>query len=78
MPEILDGVPVGVALDAACGTGRHAAYLASLGHAVIGAHPRERVRATSARRYDVRRAVFAMPYVASAFTPSATSRATSP
>jgi ubiquinone/menaquinone biosynthesis C-methylase UbiE len=34
--EILDGLPVGVALDAACGTGRHAAYLASLGHMVIG------------------------------------------
>ena len=34
--EILDGLPIGVALDAACGTGRHAAYLASLGHAVIG------------------------------------------
>jgi SAM-dependent methyltransferase len=33
---ILDGLPVGVALDAACGTGRHAAYLASLGHTVIG------------------------------------------
>jgi ubiquinone/menaquinone biosynthesis C-methylase UbiE len=33
---ILDGVPVGVALDAACGTGRHAAYLRSLGHTVIG------------------------------------------
>ncbi|MDX6591826.1 MAG: hypothetical protein QOJ13_1022 [Gaiellales bacterium] len=34
--EILDGLPVGVALDAACGTGRHAAYLARLGHTVIG------------------------------------------
>lgn len=34
--EILDGLPVGVALDAACGTGRHAEYLASLGHDVIG------------------------------------------
>ena len=34
--EILDGLPRGVALDAACGTGRHAAYLASLGHMVIG------------------------------------------
>ena len=33
---ILDGLPVGVALDAACGTGRHAAYLASLGHTVVG------------------------------------------
>ena len=34
--EILDGLPVGVALDAACGTGRHTAYLAALGHKVIG------------------------------------------
>ena len=34
--EILDGLPIGVALDAACGTGRHSARLASLGHAVIG------------------------------------------
>jgi len=34
--EILDGLLPGVALDAACGTGRHAAYLASLGHRVIG------------------------------------------
>ena len=34
--EIIDGLPSGVALDAACGTGRHSAYLASLGHTVIG------------------------------------------
>lgn len=34
--DILDGLPIGVALDAACGTGRHASYLASLGHTVIG------------------------------------------
>ena len=34
--EILAGLPRGTALDAACGTGRHAEYLASLGHAVIG------------------------------------------
>jgi SAM-dependent methyltransferase len=34
--EILDGLPVGVALDAACGTGRHAARLTDLGHIVIG------------------------------------------
>jgi ubiquinone/menaquinone biosynthesis C-methylase UbiE len=34
--EILDGLRSGVALDAACGTGRHSAYLASLGHTVIG------------------------------------------
>jgi ubiquinone/menaquinone biosynthesis C-methylase UbiE len=34
--EILAALPVGVALDAACGTGRHGAYLAELGHRVIG------------------------------------------
>ncbi|MGW5362360.1 methyltransferase domain-containing protein [Actinopolymorpha pittospori] len=34
--EILDGLAPGRALDAACGTGRHASYLASLGHEVIG------------------------------------------
>jgi ubiquinone/menaquinone biosynthesis C-methylase UbiE len=34
--EILDDLPLGVALDAACGTGRHTAYIASLGHEVIG------------------------------------------
>jgi ubiquinone/menaquinone biosynthesis C-methylase UbiE len=34
--QVLDGLPVGVALDAACGTGRHTVYLASLGHEVIG------------------------------------------
>jgi len=36
MRRILDGLPAGTALDAACGTGRHAAYLSSLGHAVVG------------------------------------------
>jgi SAM-dependent methyltransferase len=34
--EILAGLPLGVALDAACGTGRHTEYLAALGHSVIG------------------------------------------
>jgi ubiquinone/menaquinone biosynthesis C-methylase UbiE len=34
--EILAALPVGVALDAACGTGRYAVYLAALGHEVIG------------------------------------------
>ena len=33
---ILASLPVGVALDVACGTGRHAAYLHELGHRVIG------------------------------------------
>ena len=34
--ELLKGYPVGQALDAACGTGRHAGYLAELGHEVWG------------------------------------------
>ena len=34
--EILDSLPVGVALDTACGTGRHAQLLAERGHRVIG------------------------------------------
>ncbi|GIE92420.1 class I SAM-dependent methyltransferase [Actinoplanes regularis] len=33
---IVDALPPGVALDAACGTGRHTAYLAARGHRVIG------------------------------------------
>jgi ubiquinone/menaquinone biosynthesis C-methylase UbiE len=33
---ILGGLPAGDALDAACGTGRHAEKLAQLGHRVIG------------------------------------------
>lgn len=33
---LLDALPVGTVLDAACGTARHASYLASLGHSVIG------------------------------------------
>ncbi|TCO55943.1 class I SAM-dependent methyltransferase [Actinocrispum wychmicini] len=34
--EIVDALPVGVALDAACGTGRYAEFLAGRGHRVIG------------------------------------------
>lgn len=33
---ILDRLPVGTAVDIACGTGRHAAYLSRLGHTVHG------------------------------------------
>lgn len=34
--SILDGLPVGEALDAACGTGRFASHLVGRGHSVIG------------------------------------------
>ena len=59
--RILDGLPVGVAVDAACGTGRHSAYLASLGHTVIGvdsspemlAVARDKVRAAEFRQADI-------------------------
>src|SRR5215472_4079310 len=36
MHEILDSLPAGNALDAACGTGRYAEYLAARGHQVVG------------------------------------------
>jgi SAM-dependent methyltransferase len=36
MHEILDALPAGTALDAACGTGRYAGYLAARGHQVVG------------------------------------------
>jgi SAM-dependent methyltransferase len=36
MHRLIEALPVGDALDAACGTGRHAEYLAGLGFSVIG------------------------------------------
>ena len=36
MREILDPLPAGTVLDAACGTGRYAAHLAARGHRVLG------------------------------------------
>jgi SAM-dependent methyltransferase len=45
--EILDSLPVGVALDAACGTGRHAVYLHALGHTVIGVDATPEMLATA-------------------------------
>jgi ubiquinone/menaquinone biosynthesis C-methylase UbiE len=36
MHELVDAIPPGVVLDAACGTGRYAAHLAGRGHDVIG------------------------------------------
>ena len=48
--EILDGLPAGVALDAACGTGRHTAYLASAGHRVIGVDTSPEMLAVARKR----------------------------
>jgi ubiquinone/menaquinone biosynthesis C-methylase UbiE len=36
MHQILNVLPAGRAVDAACGTGRYSAYLAGRGHAVVG------------------------------------------
>ncbi|MFB9445911.1 class I SAM-dependent methyltransferase [Dactylosporangium vinaceum] len=54
-------LPPGVALDAACGTGRYTAYLAQQGHRVIGvdsspdmlAHARTRAPSTELRQGDL-------------------------
>ena len=47
---MLSALPNGVALDAACGTGRHASTLASLGHAVIGVDATEAMLAVARRK----------------------------
>jgi ubiquinone/menaquinone biosynthesis C-methylase UbiE len=44
---MLDAVSPGVALDAACGTGRHAAKLVELGHRVIGVDTTEAMLAVA-------------------------------
>jgi SAM-dependent methyltransferase len=48
--QILDGLPVGTALDAACGTGRHSQYLAQLGHRVVGVDQSAEMLEQAARR----------------------------
>jgi ubiquinone/menaquinone biosynthesis C-methylase UbiE len=45
--EMLSGLPPGDALDAACGTGRHASLLAELGHRVIGVDTTEAMLAVA-------------------------------
>lgn len=60
---VLDQLPTGEALDAACGTGRYAEYLTGLGHQVTGvdgspemlARARRRVPAASFAVGDLRR-----------------------
>ncbi len=48
--SLLDELPSGRVLDAACGTGRHAAYLAAAGHHVIGVDGSEPMLAQARRR----------------------------
>jgi len=48
--RILDGLPVGTALDAACGTGRHTGYLHQLGHHVIGVDASQEMLAQARKR----------------------------
>lgn len=48
--EILAALPLGTALDAACGTGRHAAYLTELGHHVIGVDANAEMLAVAANK----------------------------
>lgn len=63
MHEILDALAPGVALDAACGTGRYAEYLAGRGHQVVGvdgspdmlARARARVPSAEFRAGDLHR-----------------------
>lgn len=56
--EILDGLPAGTALDAACGTGRHTAHLDGLGHRVVGVDRSPEMLARARAR--VPRAAFAV------------------
>jgi ubiquinone/menaquinone biosynthesis C-methylase UbiE len=53
---LLEAEPVGTALDAACGTGRHTEKLAELGHYVIGVDTSEEMLAVA--RQKVRSAEF--------------------
>ncbi len=48
--SLLDDLPPGPVLDAACGTGRHAAYLAAGGHEVLGVDVSEAMLAHARRR----------------------------
>lgn len=61
--EILGSLPPGIAVDAACGTGRYSEYLAGRGHRVIGvdsspdmlAHARTRIPQADFRQGDLHR-----------------------
>jgi SAM-dependent methyltransferase len=49
--ELLDGLPPGRALDAACGTGRHAGHLLDRGHAVTGVDQSEDMLARAREKF---------------------------
>jgi ubiquinone/menaquinone biosynthesis C-methylase UbiE len=49
---MIDAVPPGAALDAACGTGRHTRYLAARGHRVIGVDASPAMLAEARRALD--------------------------
>jgi SAM-dependent methyltransferase len=63
---LLDGFPPGRALDAACGTGRHAAHLAGAGHEVVGVDSSAEMLEAARRRLpgvELRQAsIEALPY----------------
>jgi SAM-dependent methyltransferase len=49
--SMLQGVPAGRALDAACGTGRHAGHLAGLGHDTVGVDASEAMLRVARERF---------------------------
>lgn len=53
--ELIDARPTGVALDAACGTGRHTEYLAGRGHRVTGVDSSPEMLARAAARVPAAR-----------------------
>jgi len=68
---LLDRTPAGRALDAACGTGRHAAHLAAAGHEVAGVDTSPDMLAVARRRLphaDLRQASLeALPFADASF-----------
>lgn len=54
MHEILDALPAGTVLDAACGTCRYAAYLAGRGHRIIGVDSSPDMLVRARARADLR------------------------
>ena len=51
--RILDALPCGVALDAACGTGRHAEFLLQQGHQVVGVDTSQDMLAVARKKLPI-------------------------